>query len=120
MRILITGLTGFIGGHLVERLRLEQYSELHGVSLRGAWPAEWQHLDGSTALHTRDLAEPDGLDALLRELRPDWIFHLAGYANTGRSFREPEQAWSGNLRTTFNLYEAVARSGIRPRILFTS
>jgi GDP-4-dehydro-6-deoxy-D-mannose reductase len=43
---------------------------------------------------------------------------LAGYAQVGQSFREPEAAWDGNLTATRRLYEAVARWGGRPRILF--
>src|SRR5439155_26912686 len=44
----------------------------------------------------------------------------AGYANTGGSFRDPDRAWSENLTATRTLYDAVSRSGLRPRILFVS
>ncbi|HLW64032.1 MAG TPA: GDP-mannose 4,6-dehydratase, partial [Gemmataceae bacterium] len=47
-------------------------------------------------------------------------FHLAGYAHAGRSFAEPDAAWQGNLQATRNLYDAVARWGGRPRILYVS
>jgi len=119
MRILITGATGFVGGHLVERL-LESGHELHGLSRRGKWPAEWSHLDGLVRLHAVDLNEPAVAHSALRAIRPEWIFHLAGYANAGLSFREPDKAWAGNLQATLHLYEAVSRSGLRPRILFAS
>ena len=120
MRILITGITGFIGGHLVERLRQEKLDDLHGASLRGSWPPEWQHLNGQAALHTIDLSKADGLVPLLGDLRPEWIFHLAGFANPAKSFHEPAKAWEDNWRTTFNLYEAVSVCRINPRILFVS
>ena len=119
MRILITGATGFVGGHLVERLN-DGTHELHGLSRRAAWPSEWAHLEGSIPLHAVDLSRPDQIESLLQALRPEWIFHLAGYANTGKSFREPREAWAGNWQATFNLYEAIAKVGIEPRILFTS
>ena len=38
--------------------------------------------------------------ALLREVQPEQIYHLAGYANTGKSFTEPDAAWAGNLTAT--------------------
>ena len=58
------------------------------------------------------------MEAILRDVRPDRIFHLAGYARTGRSYDEPDAAWAGNLTATRALYDAVARWGGRPRILF--
>ncbi|MCS7272245.1 MAG: NAD-dependent epimerase/dehydratase family protein, partial [Gemmataceae bacterium] len=39
MRILVTGATGFVGGHLLERLAGEQH-QLYGLSRRGRWPSE--------------------------------------------------------------------------------
>ena len=53
-------------------------------------------------------------------MRPEWVFHLAGYADNGRSYREPAAAWAGNLAATQTLYDAITRSGLRPRILYVS
>jgi GDP-4-dehydro-6-deoxy-D-mannose reductase len=119
MRILITGATGFVGGHLVERL-LGGNHEIHGLSRRAAWPAEWAHLEGRVQLHAADLNCPLETLAALQSIRPDWIFHLAGYANTGKSFAEPDAAWRGNWQATFHLYESIARLGCRPRVLYAS
>jgi GDP-4-dehydro-6-deoxy-D-mannose reductase len=120
MRILITGATGFVGGHLAERLLSEGGHELHGLARHSVWPDALQHLGGSIALHSVDLLEAASVDEVLHAVRPEWIFHLAGYANTGGSFREPEKAWQSNWGATFRLYDAIARWGGRPRTLFTS
>jgi GDP-4-dehydro-6-deoxy-D-mannose reductase len=120
MRILITGVTGFVGGHLAERLLHDGGHNLHGLNRSGVWPAELAHLRGAVELHAIDLQRAPKLEHLLLELRPEWIFHLAGYANTGKSFQEPMQAWEGNWRATFNLYEAIAQSKLRPRVLYAS
>src|SRR6266404_5640726 len=50
------------------------------------------------------------------EVRPESIYHLAGYAHVGRSFQETEAAWTGNLIATRSLYDAVLRWGAQPRI----
>ena len=55
---------------------------------------------------------------MLREAQPEQIYHLAGYANAGRSFAEADAAWAGNLTATRTLYDAVLRWGGGPRILF--
>ena len=120
MRILTTGVTGFVGGHLTELLAAEGGHTLAGLSRKAAWPPEWSHLAGAVELHALDLHDGAGVESLIREFRPDWLFHLAGYANAGKSFREPDACWRDNLDATRTLYDAVARSGLTPRTLFVS
>ncbi|HJT76542.1 MAG TPA: GDP-mannose 4,6-dehydratase, partial [Gemmataceae bacterium] len=117
MRVLVTGITGFAGGHLAEALLARGGAEVYGVSRSGWWPAEWQYLEGRAALRACDLGNRDAVQAVLEEVKPEQVYHLAGYPHVGRSLREPDAAWEGNLTATRNLYEAVARWGGRPRIL---
>lgn len=117
MRVLITGATGFVGGHLAEAL-LPRAGSVFGLSRRGEWPAEWSHLSAHVPLRGCDLLDLSDVRAALAEAAPDQIYHLAGYASTGGSFREPFAAWAGNLTAMLNVYEAVARGGTRPRILY--
>jgi GDP-4-dehydro-6-deoxy-D-mannose reductase len=118
MRILITGVTGFAGGHLAEMLLAQGERQLFGLSRRADWPAELRHLAGRVSLNGCDLCDGAGVEAVLGQVRPEWIFHLAGYAHAGQSFREPEAAWAGNLTATRCLYDAIERWGGRPRILY--
>jgi GDP-4-dehydro-6-deoxy-D-mannose reductase len=120
MRVLITGITGFVGGHLVERLVAAGGHALFGVNRQAEWPAGLSHLAGVAEIHAGELADEPRVEALVRQTRPDWVFHLAGYANTGGSFLEPDRCWADNLTATRSLYEAITRSGLRPRILFVS
>ncbi len=115
---LVTGVTGFAGGHLAEGLLARPDQRVVGVSRNAAWPDEWRHLQGRVELRECDVCDKEALSAILEEVRPERIYHLAGYAHVGRSFQEPEAAWEGNLTATRGLYEAVARWGGRPRILF--
>ncbi|VTS01538.1 NAD-dependent epimerase/dehydratase family protein [Tuwongella immobilis] len=121
MRILITGVTGFVGGHLVEALRADPSHQLHGIS-RSA-PSASPDSNSELALvrlHSADLLERDRIEAVVRLCEPEWVIHLAGYANTGRSFQESEQAWRDNLHATKQLYDAIVASSVRPRILYVS
>ena len=111
MRCLITGSNGFVGGHLVAALKAAGH-ECVGVG-RDSVPSEiWYHL--------ADLTSTKAAEGVLKAARPEWVFHLAGYADNGRSYREPAAAWAGNLTVTQSLYDAVVRSGMRPRILYVS
>lgn len=120
MRTLITGATGFVGGHLAEALLAEGAGEVVGLSLHAEWPTAWGHLAGKVPLLSVDLTEPARVEAALRQVRPRQIYHLAGYAHTGRSFQEPDQAWLGNLTATRTLYDALARWGGPARVLYVS
>jgi GDP-4-dehydro-6-deoxy-D-mannose reductase len=116
-RVLVTGATGFAGGHLVEAL-VGTSAVVVGLSRATAWPAELRHLEGRAELRSCDLCDGRTVEAILREVQPERIVHAAGYAQVGRSFHEPEAAWSGNLRATLTLYDAVLGWKGRPRILF--
>lgn len=118
MRILVTGITGFVGGHLAEALLARPSVELFGVSRRAQWPTEWRQLAGRVHLLAGDLGDGPGVEALLRDVRPEQVYHLAGYAHVGQSFQEADAAWAGNLTATRSLYEAVIRWEGKPRILF--
>ena len=120
MRILVTGITGFAGGHLAEALPAQGQVELFGLSRHAEWPAEWRHLSERVVLRGCDLGDRASIHALLCEAQPERIYHMAGYAHVGRSFQEVEAAWAGNLTATRNLYEAVEQWGGRPRILYVS
>jgi GDP-4-dehydro-6-deoxy-D-mannose reductase len=118
MRILVTGATGFAGSHLAEALLSKPGVRVVGLSRRGEWPADQRHLAGRVELLGVDLCDGGAVEAALRAVEPEQIFHVAGYAHVGRSFQEPDAAWSGNLAATRSLYEAVARWGGKPRVLF--
>jgi GDP-4-dehydro-6-deoxy-D-mannose reductase len=120
MRILITGITGFVGGHLVEALVSTGGHALAGVSRDSTWPKSLAHLTDAAELHPADLLDGRRVEEVVRQVRPEWVFHLAGYANTGASFREPDRCWRDNLDATRSLYDAVARTDVRPRILYAS
>lgn len=121
MRVLITGLTGFVGGHLAEALLARGGNhELFGVSRQGRWPAEWRHLEARLQPRRCDLCQVDEVVTVLRDLQPSHIFHLAGYANTMQSFHDVDAAWQGNLGATRGLYDAIVKWGGQPRILAVS
>jgi len=111
MRCLITGATGFAGRHLADAL----IAAGHHVEGLARHPK-----DAPFPVHAVDLAQRIGIETALRSVRPDWIFHLAAFPNVGASFKDPAAAWRGNLTATQELYAAIHRSGLRPRILHVS
>jgi len=120
MRILITGVTGFVGGHLAERLLAEGGHTLVGISRRAAWPQELSAFANHVALAALDLQNGPAVETHLASHKPDCIYHLAGYANTGKSFEEPDLCWADNLTATRTLYDAIGRAKLAPRVVYIS
>ncbi|MCS6849872.1 MAG: GDP-mannose 4,6-dehydratase [Gemmataceae bacterium] len=120
MRVLVTGITGFVGGHLAEALLAREGMHLYGLSRSARWPAEWAHLAGQVPLLACDLTDRAAVERVVAQVRPEWVFHLAGYAHVGQSFADVDAVWANNLDATRQLYEAILRWGGRPRILYVS
>lgn len=121
MRVLVTGASGFVGGHLCEHLVAEG-DQVVGISSSGRWPAELAHLARGVRIERFDLTEPgdDELARLLARKQPEVIYHLAAQSNPQQSITDPRGTWALNLGGTLNLLEAVKASGLRPRVILVS
>ncbi|NBR05006.1 MAG: NAD-dependent epimerase/dehydratase family protein [Planctomycetes bacterium] len=115
--VLITGITGFAGSYLAEHLQ-GFAGKIHGISRSGIWPKNSpKHLQ-KIPLHISNFQDSLHLASLLKTINPVHIYHLAGFAQTGKSFVNHNEAWMGNLSATQTLYEAIKKSGIKAKILF--
>ena len=76
MKALITGISGFAGSHLAEFLLNEQV-EVFGLIRRRSPLHHLNSIQDSINLVEGDLQDSTSLRTILREAKPDWIFHLA-------------------------------------------
>lgn len=113
MRALITGVTGFIGSHLAERLLAE------GVGVRGLArrPAEaaWLAQQGAEIVQA-DLAQRAGLHEALQGC--DAVLHSAAW--TGGPEIDQRTAWVINVAATGWLLQAAQDAGVRRFVYFSS
>ena len=114
MRVLITGATGFAGGHLAQVL-LDQGDEVIGVARH--FQQSFSHLDQKVALITSDLADPDVVDQLLANVQPEAIYHLAGQASVSRSWHDPWATLQDNIRPQLNILQAMIKLKSKARLL---
>jgi GDP-4-dehydro-6-deoxy-D-mannose reductase len=118
MRALVTGITGFVGGHLTEHL-LDSGDVVVGLSTSGRWPESLEPLARSARVEPCDLAaipQADLTDLLVRK-QPEAIYHLAAQANPQASVADPRGTWNLNLGGALTLLEAVRASGLKPRVV---
>ncbi len=111
--LLVTGATGFAGGHLVRHLSAS--GEVVGWG-RTAPPAE---LAGLARWQQVDLLDAQRVAAAIRELRPSRVFHCAGLPQVAESWTNTSAPLAVNVLGTHRLLEAIRLSGIACRVLVT-
>ena len=127
MRILVTGGAGFIGSTLVDRL-LEDRAEVTVVdSFDTFYPRPVKEANlRAAARHPRfrlaelDIRDADGITALIRDVHPDGIIHLAARAGVRPSIEAPALYTAVNVQGTVHLLEAACRLEPRPRFVYAS
>jgi GDP-4-dehydro-6-deoxy-D-mannose reductase len=115
LRSLITGAGGFVGGHLCAYLLAHTDWELTGTVY--PHPVDAQPQEPRLRLRHADLRDPEGVQALVGEVQPDCIFHLAAQSFVPASLADPWDTLQSNIRAQLNLLEAVRRSGRDVRLL---
>jgi len=114
-RILITGVNGFVGPHLVSELKKNDYYIIGvGGKLGSEFPVE--EIDEYFVL---DLMKKNILKNIdLSKL--DGIIHLAGLAAVGPSFVDPMKYINTNIGLEVNIFEACIKQKVRPKIVIVS
>jgi GDP-L-fucose synthase len=100
MRILVTGGSGFLGSHLVERL------EADGNEVFVPRKADY------------DLTSRDDAERLFRDARPDRVFHVAGeVGGIGANRASPGRFWYANLMMGAHVLELSREQGVQKLIV---
>jgi GDP-4-dehydro-6-deoxy-D-mannose reductase len=115
MRALITGINGFVGGHLAEHLLASGGWEVWGLARQPA--ADHLRRVGQAQIVVADLIELDQTLAALEQVQPDIIFHLASQSNVPRSFEDPAATLTNNVIAQLHLFQAVLRLRQNPLLL---
>jgi CDP-glucose 4,6-dehydratase len=111
-RVLLTGHTGFKGSWMLVWLA-ELGAEVTGFALPPeSDPSLFQELSLERACRhvVGDVRDLSRLVDVLREQRPDWIFHFAAQSLVRRGYRQPVETVAINVLGTANLLEAVRRN----------
>jgi GDP-4-dehydro-6-deoxy-D-mannose reductase len=115
VKLLVTGVTGFVGTHLVELLLQEREDvEIYGVVRRGvervSLPQRVQKIEA-------EIEHPASVDAVFDVVRPDAVVHLAAQSSVHQSWLDPDGTLRTNLHGTLHVLEALRRRGQKPPML---
>ena len=114
VRYLITGVGGFIGKHLYNRLVQTKNPDdiIVGIDRRSPYTFE-NHPDGTSDhfICNCQLDNDMWVNRLISSYKPDVIMHFAGCATVSSP---PDKIWKSNVNTTFNLVNAISQVYKKP------
>jgi GDP-4-dehydro-6-deoxy-D-mannose reductase len=116
MRVLITGFTGFVGSHLADYLVARGDVEVFGVHRWRSRLENVEHLGDRVRRVECDVHDAGAVRRLLRDVRPDRIFHLAAQSYVPTSWLTPAETLSVNVLGQVNLFEAIRDLDLPARV----
>lgn len=108
---LVIGAAGFVGSYLIDEMRacgMDAY----------ATKLPHERMEYAQAnIYDLDILDKEAIVALLLEVRPDYIFHLAAQSSVGLSWKNPGLTVDVNIKGSINVMDAVRELYYKPRVL---
>jgi len=108
MKVLITGINGFVGKYL-EKILIEKGYRVYGIDLKN---------NNRENIFECDLKDPKRLESIILETEPEFIFHLAAISKT--TFQDFKEIYEINVNGTLNLLNSCLKLEKKPKIIFIS
>lgn len=126
MNILVTGVAGFIGSHITEKLLQEGHEVLGIDNLNDYYPTQLkqarlqrlQRYENGT-LETFDIVDNKALAAAFQRFRPDLVLHLAAQVGVRYSIENPAVYGQSNLVGFLNMLECCRAMRVE-RLVYAS
>jgi GDP-4-dehydro-6-deoxy-D-mannose reductase len=116
MRLLITGITGFVGSHMAE-YALANGAEVFGSSRWRSKTENIDHLRSKITLIESDLRDLSSVRMLLETASPTHVLHLAAQSFVAASWHAPAETLTTNIISQVNLLEGLRGLKMSPRFL---
>jgi CDP-paratose 2-epimerase len=123
MRYLITGGCGFVGSNLAAEV-LKNGEELFifdNLSRLGSTDnLNWLKMRGDFAFYPSDIRNYNDVETVIKDVKPDVIFHLAGQVAMTTSLANPRLDFETNTIGTLNVLETVRKYSPESIVLYSS
>lgn len=123
MKYLVTGGCGFVGSNLAAEVlrRGEELFVLDNLYRHGsADNLQWLRQQGEFKYYPYDIRNINDVETVIKEVQPDYIFHLAGQVAMTTSIANPRLDFEINALGTFNLLDSVRKYAPNAVILYSS
>lgn len=108
--VLITGINGFAGSHLVDYI-LQNISnvEIHGTVQRRSNLENIEHNLERIQLHECNMLDTNNVTDVIKDIMPHKVFHLAAQSHVATSWLSPNDTLNNNISSQCNLLEAIRK-----------
>ncbi|MEO0092193.1 MAG: GDP-mannose 4,6-dehydratase [candidate division WOR-3 bacterium] len=113
MKALITGITGFAGSHLAEYLLAQKDCSVFGIYRWRSRMENINHILNKIKLYECDLRDAVSVNNVLKQVKPDMIFHLAAQSYVPMSWTAPAETLTTNIIGELNIFESVRNLGLK-------
>jgi GDP-4-dehydro-6-deoxy-D-mannose reductase len=107
MRALVTGISGFVGGSLTRLLASNKW-DVSGFDHRES--------GNVPCMYTGNIQDQAALAEAITKSQPDVVFHVAGVIKS----KSLKDYYNTHILGTLSLFEALAETGYKPRVIITS
>lgn len=126
MKVLITGMAGFIGFHTAIKFK-EAGHEVYGFdNFNSYYDPDLKYkragiltLEYDIICKSYDLRLPDEVERIINEVNPDLVIHLAAMAGVRYSMDNPQEYIDTNVTGSMNLITACEKAGVE-NIIYAS
>ena len=117
MKVLITGIAGFVGSHLVDFLLTIKNLKILGTVFEEKNIENIAARKDKLVLLAGDLRDGYFVGETIKKIKPDLIFHLAGISSAAVSLQKPKETLESNIIANFNLLEAIKNYSRESKVL---
>jgi UDP-glucose 4-epimerase len=117
MKILVTGVAGFMGSHLAEYLAREGH-EVYGIDNLSIGVEE--NIPANISFTKIDMRHIEKMHALIEEIKPELVYHAAAWAHEGLSQFMPRLITENNYNAYLNLLVPCIKNGMKRIVVFSS
>lgn len=114
-KILVVGGAGYIGSHMVDMLRRNDYA----VMVLDSLVTGYQDAIFDTPFIKADLADMDTLEKLFSEHNFTAVMHFAAFMQVGESVQQPAKYYRNNVVNTVNLLDVMLKHHVN-KFIFSS
>lgn len=110
-RGLVIGAAGFVGNYLIQEMIANDMEVYATKLLHEKFECE------NASVYDLDIMDKEAVAALLFDIRPDYIFHLAAQSSVGLAWKNPGLTVDVNIKGSLNVMDAIRELYYKPRVL---
>jgi UDP-glucose 4-epimerase len=116
-KCLVTGVAGFIGSHLADRL-VELGADVYGID--NMYSGYYKNINDKVKFTQFDFTDREAVLEYFDVIRPEYVFHLGAWSRMPMCLEDPLGAYQNNVIGSLNILEQSRKYGVKKVVLSSS